>query len=684
VSDRVASARRAGALALSLLALPWALGACGTDAEGGEPDARPGATSGAMSGAKSGGTPGFGAGRGAGWVAGAEDPAPPTARDSVAQDLAADLAAVRAPSDGGGRLSLRLPEGDDGSVRAGGSRSWTLVYEAGPLGVAVGGVLDFQPPPFWGWSPPQGFAPNRPGYTTATTEASGVALEPVALEAGVYRVVIAGRALAQGETVEIVYGAGPAGARADLYAERGSPFQMFVDGDGDGVREVLGEPPAVTVHPGPPAQLIATLDSTARPGDPVRLSLAVLDALGNAGCEIDGWLTVVPQPGLSAPERVELTAAAGGRAEVACRATAEGVVRVRVAGPGGLVAVSNPLVVRADGPRILWADLHGHSNLSDGTGLPEDYYRYAREVARLDIAALSDHDHWGLPFMDRTPAMWEHVRAATRAAHEPGRFVALLAYEWTSWIHGHRHVLYFDDAGEVFSSVDPRYATPRGLWDALAGRPALTLTHHMAGEPVPTDWSWPPDPLLEPLTEIMSVHGCSEAADAPRGVRGGIPGNYARDALDQGYRLGFVGSGDSHDGHPGLAHLASAGGTGGLAAVLAEDLTREAVLEALRARRAYATSGPRIVLRATLDGLPMGADVPTGSRRLALEVVGTAAIRAVDLVRSGRVIETRSGDGSRDFAHVWSLDELERGEYVYVRVIQDDGGMAWCSPFFAQ
>jgi hypothetical protein len=186
------------------------------------------------------------------------------------------------------------------------------------------------------------------------------------------------------------------------------------------------------------------------------------------------------------------------------------------------------------------------------------------------------------------------------------------------------------------------------------------------------------------MTEIMSVHGCSEAADAPRIVRGGIPGNFARDALDQGYRLGFLGSGDSHDGHPGLAHLASPAGTGGLAAILAEDCTREAVLEALRARRAYATSGQRIVLRVTLDERPMGATVPVGADQLVVEVVGTAPIEVVDLVRSGRVVETRHGDGSASFKHTWSLGGLAHGEYVYVRVIQAGGGMAWCSPFFAE
>ena len=103
--------------------------------------------------------------------------------------------------------------------------------------------------------------------------------------------------------------------------------------------------------------------------------------------------------------------------------------------------------------------------------------------------------------------MWAEIKAQVEAFHEPGRFVTLLGFEWTSWIHGHRHVVYFEDEGEVISSVDPETETPRQLWDRLRGRKALTYAHHSAGDPVPTNWSFRPDPELEPVTEIMSVHG---------------------------------------------------------------------------------------------------------------------------------------------------------------------------------
>jgi hypothetical protein len=339
-------------------------------------------------------------------------------------------------------------------------------------------------------------------------------------------------------------------------------------------------------------------------------------------------------------------------------------------------------VVTPDAPRVLFGDLHGHSNLSDGTGTPEDYYRYARDVAGLDVSVLTDHDHWGIPFLDATPANWARIEGAARSFYAPGRFVTVLGYEWTSWIFGHRHVLHFEDAAPIRSSVDERFDSPPELWAALAGAPALTFAHHSAGAPVATDWSIPPDPVLEPVTEIVSLHGSSESFDSPFPVRGMLEGNTVRDALARGYRLGFVGSGDSHDGHPGLVQLAD-GGSGGLAGILAQELTRESVLEALRARRSYATNGPRIVLDVTLDGRPMGSSLPAGAgKTLAIRIAAPGPIEAVELVTAAGVIARTDGAGQRSLGLESPLPDLAGSPWLYVRVRQSDGGAAWSSPFF--
>ncbi len=615
---------------------------------------------------------------------------PPGAQLEMVEMLKADLDTPRHPSDGGGRAWLESPPDDPVRATVGTGGRFPLVFEVGPHGIAEGGMIFLQVSPFWGWSTPQDIDPEAPGYTRVSTDAQGVSLVPITLDQQLMGIEVRGRALEPGERVRIVYGAGPRGAFADNFAERGSRFWFAVDGDGDGVRQTLADSPAVDVAPGPPAQLAITLPSVARPGEQVRLALAVLDAWGSAGPALAGEVALEADgAGLSLPERIVFAAGDGARKTVEFEARDPGIYRVRGRGPDGIEGVSNPMLVAAAAPRIYWADLHGHSNLSDGTGTPEDYFRYARDVAALDVVALTDHDHWGVLFLDQQPQMWQEIRRQTQRFHEPGRFVTLLGYEWTSWIYGHRHVLYFADEGEVLSSMDPRTETPQQLWRALAGSPALTFAHHSAGGPIPTDWSIPPDPHFEPVTEIVSVHGSSESADTPGRIYSPVPGNTVRDALARGYRFGFIGSGDSHDGHPGLAHLAFP--TGGLAALIADELTREGVLAALRARRVYATNGPRILLRASLAGRPMGATIELepgadalAHAKLAALVVGTAPVERIDVIRSGEVVESASGFGQIEASLEGELDELRRGEYVYVRAVQEDGGAAWSSPIYIE
>jgi hypothetical protein len=529
-------------------------------------------------------------------------------------------------------------------------------------------------------------APERPGYTELSTDAAGVELEPVLLDRHLLAIHIRGRDLEAGERLRIVYGAGPAGAACDGYAERDTVLWLAVDGDGDGVRAPLPDSPRIDVLPGPAAMLVLTLPSVARPGETVRLTMAALDGVGNSGVKLAAGVRLEAEPAIPGlPDRVVLSPGDGGLAAVELEVPAEGTFRVRARGPDGLTGTSNPMVVSERGPRVLWADLHGHSGISDGTGTAEDYLRYARDVAGLDAAALTDHDHWGVRFLDQSPDLWQEIRAQTAAFHQPGRFVTLLGFEWTSWLHGHRHVLYFGDDGEVLSSIDRNYDTPAELWAALRGCTALTIAHHSAGGPVATNWDFAPDPELEPVTEIVSTHGSSEAPDAPAAIYSPVPGNFVRDVLGRGFRLGFVGSGDSHDGHPGLAHFNAP--SGGLAAIVAEERTRAAVYEALKARRVYASNGARILLRMAVAGHPMGSEIVVPSdgleqAELVVMAVTTAPAERIDVIRSGEVRQSVAGDGLEELLFTTPLEQLRANEYVYVRILQNDGGAAWSSPVF--
>ncbi len=224
------------------------------------------------------------------------------------------------------------------------------------------------------------------------------------------------------------------------------------------------------------------------------------------------------------------------------------------------------------------------------------------------------------------------------------------------------------------------------------------------------------------MTEIASVHGSSEAWDSPGMIYNARKGNFVRDVLDVGHRLGFIGSGDSHDGHPGLAHLVSP--SGGLAGILAEENGPEELRSALQARACYATNGPRIVVDARLVveprllgsdpvAYPMGAEVPAAElspdTRLEVLIAGTEELERLEVVRSGKVVryldrtllagpalpsdpdadtpEPRP-QGTPDFAALFTLEELgledlQPGEYAYLRIRQAHRGLAWTSPWFA-
>ncbi len=609
---------------------------------------------------------------------------PPLSRDAkigTVEMLLEDLAAERSPADGGGRAWLAEPPAEP--VPAGSRQVFEIVYEAGPLGVEEGGAIVLQPSPFWGWDAPQNVESGAPGFTEVSTETPQVEIELEAPAPHLLSARIRGRKLEHGEQIRLRYGAGTAGARVDRYSEAGAPIWIAVDGDGDGVRSLVKEYPRVDVGPGPPSQAQLTLPSTARPGDTVRLTLAVLDAVGNAGVDFQATVTLTSPPGLAVPEQLRFDGDEKGMRSVEVAVEKPGVYRLSAAVDGNLLAESNPLVVEDGIPRVLWGDLHGHSMLSDGTGTPEEYFRYARDAASLDFVALTDHDHWGMRFMDEHGEMWAAVQDVARMFNDEGRFVALAGYEWTSWLHGHRHVLYFGECGPIFSSLDPAYETPPQLWEALAGHSALTVAHHSAGGPISTNWYYVPDPDIEPVTEVVSAHGSSEAFDTPGRIYNPVEGNFVRDELDRGLRFGFIGSGDGHDGHPGLSHLASP--SGGLAAIFSEENSREAILRALKARRVYATNGRRIWLRMWLDDQPMGSNVPptaAPSAFLRFAVAATAPIDRVDIVRSGQVVIALPGDGRTDWSERLELQPFERGEYAYVRVFQVDGGVAWASPVY--
>nr|MDO8114315.1 hypothetical protein [Candidatus Sigynarchaeota archaeon] len=287
---------------------------------------------------------------------------------------------------------------------------------------------------------------------------------------------------------------------------------------------------------------------------------------------------------------------------------------------------SNPILVvpeNASVPRVYWGDIHFHSILSDGSGNPEELYAYARDVALIDFAALTDHAEMFPRFGEYDLFdVFKNYIATTNNYNRDGVFATLVALEWTPLIQQvranlcwqHMNVYFRGDDMPFFSTFD--HLTPDAVYSYLQQQgagPFIAWTHHVTRGDYPSDFGFYNE-NINTMVEIYSCHGSGEFQDGlnlypmVHGISASNPGYSVNDALKMGRKVGIMSSSDGHDGHPGhdLLHTNARalnqypytysayryGVTlpGGLTGLLAPNLTRASTFDALQSRSAYATT----------------------------------------------------------------------------------------------
>lgn len=319
---------------------------------------------------------------------------------------------------------------------------------------------------------------------------------------------------------------------------------------------------------------------------------------------------------------------------------------------------------------IFYGDLHAHSGLSnDATGAPDLFFVTARDLAGLDFVVLSDHDI----FLQE--GEWEILKATAASFDDPGRFVAFSAVEWTQALSYHLNVYFRAEGGEYCRGFAcPRAEDFYGYYGerVLAGEAAAHV-NHAASASFRVPWDRIDDAITTSVEVWNSASG--EEADQEHLFNG------AQWALRAGFRLGLVGVSDDHhtDEPPPLL------GTG-LTGCHADRLERGALVDALRARRCFATDGARIRLDTEIGGTAMGGERRAAiGERLAVrvEVVATATPVSVELVAGGRVVARRyCRTPVCDLATAIRVEDPDT--FVYPRVVQADGHRAWGSPVWVR
>jgi len=536
-----------------------------------------------------------------------------------------------------------------GPVVAGQLGTWTVTYVVGAYGYDERARLKIAWRFASDWGTPQFKDPRGRDYTTVRLESAcrtavaDLALEPRGQVRPWFKtlvVSVADGSLHPGDRIHVTVGdtGGGPGSRAQTFREKGCEWRVFVDPFGTELYTVLQASPTLDVVGGALHRLVAIAPTTVRPGEPFDALVKAEDRWGNP-CERFAGEVTLEAAGAAIeglPRGVRWTSGEVAVARLPGLRLAAGETRLRVAG-GGLTAESNLVSVLAPGrPKTFWGDLHGQTRATVGTGTIEEYFAFGRDVALLDAMCHQAND------FQVTEAEWQRLRGWIDRFHADGRCVVFVGYEWSGMTPGggDRNVMFRGDLASLHRSshaeVDDMSDAATDcfpvtdLFEQFQGRDDVLLIPHIGGRYA--DIVGFHDPRLEPVVEIYSDWGRFEWL--------------LHDALRAGYKVGVVSNSDGHKGRPGASHPGAStfGAYGGLTCVLAESLTRDALFEAIRARRCYGvTAAQRIHVELAVNGLPMGAEGPaTGPVRIAGRAAGTGPIERIDVFRGLDVLRTVS------------------------------------------
>ncbi len=331
--------------------------------------------------------------------------------------------------------------------------------------------------------------------------------------------------------------------------------------------------------------------------------------------------------------------------------------------------------------KLFYGDMHEHTDVSicgrTSDQTIDESYQHMRDLVSLDFACVTDHGY------NLNPYLW-YLTAKLARANEDARYLTFLAEEWTSSFkkysvkhpygyYGHHNIILSD-------TYFPRWwnarneQTPADVWEDLRKMNAnfVLIPHQIADTGnVPCAWDYT-DETAQPVAEIFQTRGSYEYKGTVREANRSTPkrGYFIQDAWARGIVIGVIASPDHGGGY-------------GKACVYAKDLTREAILDALRKRRCFGTSAARIFLDVRVNGHLMGEKVAAAPGKTVEVKVATRCpmpIARIDICRNNQFIYTKNPKAKTAEFTFTDRDPVAGRSYYYVRIIQEDEEIAWSSP----
>lgn len=324
-------------------------------------------------------------------------------------------------------------------------------------------------------------------------------------------------------------------------------------------------------------------------------------------------------------------------------------------------------------------DLHNHTSYSDGSGTPDQAFSQAR-TAGLDFLAISDHSY------SISDPQWLDTLAQAEAHTEAGAFVAIRGFEYTQGAEGHinvyntvRHAVRSDttatctycdytpnlEAGVTVNGFYPWLANPD--LEAVDDAGIIMMFNH-PGWMNFNDWTYHPEvEHLAQLEEVGNGTGTSYFFSFDEWLR----------SLDYGWKVGATNNSDTHRPNWGEATPHRTG-------IVAPELTKRAIFDAMHARRTFATEDSNYEIFFKANGYWMGAELPN-TGEIAFEISFNdpdgETTTLLELYTNHGVVREYFQPNQAAGEWNFTLEALEPGvHYFFIKATQEDGDRIVTSP----
>lgn len=332
--------------------------------------------------------------------------------------------------------------------------------------------------------------------------------------------------------------------------------------------------------------------------------------------------------------------------------------------PSAAVQVQAAAALAYDTYNTYFGFLHAHTSFSDGSGTPQEAYAYARNTAKLDFFAVTDHGEqlifW--PWDNK----WSKIKSAANAANVEGSFAALWGFEWSNPILGHCNVICTNDYTNCLSNIGIG-----DLYNWLNARSEGFAFFNHPGEydSIGTEFMHFDITDTQVISKMVGIENWNSNNGFDKYYyRGSWSSSYSYwDVANQkGWFLGSLGNQDNHNKDWGTMNQFQT-------AVLAKSLTRDEIIAAYRARRFYATEDKDLVMDFRCQGYPMGSQLTGLSRYFTVTATDKSGdtFTEIRFYRNGNLIAVQPVSGNTVSAVFTDYNTTSKA-YYYVIVKQND------------